>query len=99
MGPAVTGTLTRPLGELRFESGVPGGSEATESGAEVEKLLFTVQLRPPIGSDYAPPPYQPFPVPRQPDALSSRGGLDRDRYRDRDRVEHRPVLRKIDESS
>lgn len=22
----VTGTLTRPLGELRFESGVPGGS-------------------------------------------------------------------------
>ena len=30
----VTGTLTRPLGELRFESGVPGGSQLKE----VEKL-------------------------------------------------------------
>ena len=31
----VTGTLTRPLGELRFESGVPGGSEAAPNGEEV----------------------------------------------------------------
>ncbi|KZC06403.1 hypothetical protein WN55_10313 [Dufourea novaeangliae] len=43
----VTGTLTRPLGEIRFESGVPGGSEATESGAEVEKLLWS---RPVMGN-------------------------------------------------
>lgn len=28
----MTGTLTRPLGELRFESGVPGGSETTATG-------------------------------------------------------------------
>lgn len=34
----MTGTLTRLLGELRFESGVPGGSEATEIGEEVEKV-------------------------------------------------------------